>query len=219
MKLGDIYEEGGLGFFLLYGFIFLIITVGCIGQAVWCYIWWGRIRYDFSCRKNNNEIAYDLYVSVFCGWIFGFLFWALTIISAVIHFLTKKCCNKTGRSNEFLKHSSFLAAIGFFVTCILVLVWSTDKNCEQLYDKGLEKGQNTTEYNNWYNELISGMSEEELKEFQNNFNDWRCHDGYTNTWIFFGFFIAGIILLIVSIPCVKVSFELDVMQLLLDDQK
>ena len=217
MKLGDIYEEGGLGFFLTYGFIFLIMTVGCVGQAVWLYIWWGRIKYDFSWRKNGNDIAYDLYVSVMSGWIFGFVFWALTIISTVLLFLSKKCCKKTGKTNAFLKHTSFLAAIGFAVTCILVLVWSTDKNCDQIYSIGLYYGRNTTAYDEWYDKLISGMGEEEKVKFEANFNNWQCNEGSTYTWIFFGFFIAGIVLLLLSIPCVKVSFELDVMQLLLEN--
>ena len=53
-----------------------------------------------------NPIAYDLYAAVTCGWIFGALFWILTVISALMHFLTAKFCRKPGATTSFVKNKN-----------------------------------------------------------------------------------------------------------------
>ena len=206
MKLGDIYLEGGIGFFLLYGFIFLVITIGSVGQAIWLYIWWGRIKINYANRRDENSIAFDLYVSVVSGWIFGALFWILTVVSGLMAYLASKFCKKPGKTTEFFKNSSILCSIGFTVTCVLVLVWSSNKNCNKIYEVGFHYTNATKEFQDW--KIKTNITDDELPDYQ-------CYEGDVYTWVFFGFYLFGLILLVVSIPCVKVTLQVDVSQILL----
>ncbi|EAY14846.1 hypothetical protein TVAG_411120 [Trichomonas vaginalis G3] len=214
MQLADFYEEGGCKFLLIYAAIFLTITVGSIGQAVWLFIWWGRVKYDFSVRRNGNDLAFGLYVSILSGWIFGAIFWFLGVYSAIQAYIVTKCRGKTGSFTELLKNTSFLAGIGFLISCFLVIIWSTDKKCAELYSKSLYPGNSTKSYQTWYNKTINSIPDEKRDLFIQNFNKWRCNEGQTYTEIFFGIFIFAFILLILSIPFCKYVLELNVALLL-----
>lgn len=213
-QLADFYEEGGWKFLLTYAAIFLLVTVGSVGQAIWLIIWYGRIRYDFSVRRNGNDLAYGLYVSIFSGWVFGAIFWILSVYSAIQAYIATKCCGKTGSFTELLKNTSILAGLGFVISCFLVILWSTDKKCAEIYAKGLVEGQKTQAYQKWYNQTIAKVPESEREAFIKDFNRWRCNEGQTYTEIFYGIFLASFILLILSIPFCKYVLELNVSLLL-----
>jgi hypothetical protein len=216
--LNDIYEEGGCCFFFVYAAIFFILSVGSIGQAVWLYIWWQSIRFDFSCRKDGNDNAFALYISVTTGWIFGLIFWGFSVIAILMQYLTTKFCQKPGKATEFIRNSSFLACLGFICSCIAVFVLTTDKKCAEMYQKGLAYGNQTKEFIEWYKKETEGVKAEDIPSFNISLNKKRCNDGATYTWIFFGVFVLGIIMLVVSIPFNKYVLEVDIKQLLISEE-
>ena len=215
--LSDIYEEGGCCFFLVYAAIFAVLTVGSIGQAFAFFFWWQKIRFDFSCRMDENDIAFSLYIAVTLGWILGLIFWGFSVLALLMQYLTTKFCQKPGLATEFVRNSSILASVGFVCSCIAVFVLTTDKKCNELYEKGVPHGNSSAKYLKWLNKQTAGMTEKEKSDFIDKLNKEKCHDGATLTWIFFGIFLAGIIMLLISIPFNKYVLEVDIKQLLMSE--
>lgn len=172
----------------------LCFTSGFLGAWISSGIEWGRIRYDYSNKKDENKNAYALYVVSMLSWVFPLC----SVVTTILYRLFKNF--------EWLKLSNIFLFISFLcgtaTLCVMLtcLNYSMPKKCEEIRETGTPIGSESSKFKDYMNGKLEGVKEEDIESTINDFNKSRCEHFNKLMWIFLGMtIISFIITLIITV--------------------
>lgn len=198
MNISMFYEAGGCKFLLTFIFVVLILLGGCIGQCVYTIKWWLEIKDDYGIRTLGNFPAYLLYCAIICTWIFGLAGAGLLLLSFLIDWIAKSCCEKSGSTTVLTSNTGVICIIGFITGSCLILAWSAPAKCNEIYST-------------WNTNYTGNYSYDQNDKFE------RCDLGHEYSWIFFGVVLFGLVFTLLSMAFCHYCLELNVSILFNDE--
>ena len=173
----------------------LVPAAGTLGATISSGIEWGKIRYDYPYKENNNNTAYTLYYLVMMCWI-------LPVVAFVIGLLEQLFVKfeLTGIV-KILGFVAGLVSLGFLGCMSAAIDFSKDSRCNTIRRVGTGYGQNTTDFIDYVKGETEGMSKQEAAEWMADFDKDRCEGYHTLMIIFISLFCGGIALVFLVACC------------------
>lgn len=172
----------------------LAVITGWFGAAAFSAFWWDMVRIDFP--EYGGKYLW-FYIVTLLNWGLPALFIVSTLLSILLELFSPG-----NVFAAFFTLVSFVALFAGFVTCPLLIHWSSKYKCTSLfstYRPPLSK-EKSAEFARYIDRKTKGFTHEQKLNFVDNFDSIRCEKSQEILWFFLGLQLLSVVFVLVMAP-------------------